>query len=180
VTFGQRFYILGQNGVGAALFNALLNAGIGWGITAGLAEFPVWKAPGVAFDFVLTAFGITFGTCLVLPLSVTRDAARGRISLPEDLPNSLSALIARFPKRRLARGVLLGLVSVPVFALPALVGLLAFGGTAMGRIPFVELKALLSGIQGGLVTPPIVLAVLSDLSSQKAEGELPSLSAEAE
>jgi hypothetical protein len=156
-----------------------LNGAIGWGLTRGLSDFPVWKAPGVAIDLVLTAFGITFGTCLVLPPQIKRDASRGRITLPDDLPPSVTGLIARLPRGALARGLLLGGVSVPLFAPPVLVGLALLGGATMGRFDFVELKALFSAIQGGLVTPLVVLAVLSDLSSLRPPNALRSLPAEA-
>jgi hypothetical protein len=179
VTFEQRLYILLRNGFGAALVNALLNGAIGWGLTRGLSDFPVWKAPGVAIDLVLTAFGITFGTCLVLPPQIKRDASRGRITLPDNLPPIVTGLIARLPKGVLARSFLLGAVSVPLFVPPVLVGLAALEGAAMGRLPFVELKALFSAVQGGLVTPLVVLAVLSDYSTLRPANALPSLPAEA-
>jgi hypothetical protein len=178
VTTEQRFYILVRNGLGAAFVNALLNGAIGWGITRGLSEFPTWKAPGVAVDLVFTAFGITFGTCVVLPAQIRRDFEHGRASLPEIGPR-LSAIIARFPKGFFARAALLGLVSVPLFAPPALLGLAVYGAASLERVAFVELKAVFSAIQGGLVTPLIVLAVLSALSERKIDVELPRLTPEA-
>lgn len=168
VTPEQRFYVLARNGVGAAFVNAVLNGAIGWGLTRGLAEFPIWKAPGVAVDLVFTAFGITFGTCLVLPLQTKRDFQRGLVTLPELAPR-VAALLGRFPAGLLRRAVILGAVSIPLFAPPVLVALAASGVGAMGRVPFVELKAAFSAIQGGIVTPFIVLAILSDLSRHRTE-----------
>lgn len=176
MTQEQRFYILVRNGLGAAFVNALLNGALGWAATRGLSEFPVWKVPGVAVDLLVTAFGVTFGTCLVLPFQTKKDFARGRATLPAVLPAAVTALLSRFPKALLQRSVVLGLLSVPLFAPPALLGLAGYGGGAMERWSFVELKASFSAIQGGLVTPLIVLAILSDLSARSAG--LPSLSTE--
>lgn len=159
----QRFYIIAQNGFGAAFVNAALNGAIGWVLTRGLSEFPVWKTPGVAVDLVFTAFGITFGTCLVIPVQTKRDFQRGLATLPELSP-SVAALLSRFPAGLVRRAVILGGISVVAFAPWVLVALAASGSAAMGRVPFVELKAAFSAIQGGIVTPFIVLAILSDLS----------------
>jgi hypothetical protein len=167
VTPGQRFYVVVRNGFGAALVNALLNGAIGWGLTRGLSEFPIWRTPGVAVDLIFTAFGITFGTCLVLPLQTKRDFHRGLVTLPEIAPG-VSALIRRFPAGLFRRAVVLGAVSIPVFAPPVLVALAVSGAAAMGRVPFVELKAAFSAIQGGVVTPFIVLAILADLSGHRS------------
>ena len=163
----QRFYVVIRNGIGAAIVNALLNGAIGWGLTRGLSEFPIWRTPGVAVDLIFTAFGITFGTCLVLPLQTTRDFRRGLVTLPKVAPG-VAALIGRFPMGLFRRAVVLGAVSIPVFAPPVLVALAASDAAAMGRLPFIELKAAFSAIQGGIVTPFIVLAILADLSGHRS------------
>jgi hypothetical protein len=166
VTPKQRFYVVARNGIGAAFVNALLNGAIGWGLTGGLSEFPIWKTPGVAVDLVFTAFGITFGTCLVLPVQTRRDFQRGLVTLPELAPG-VAALLGRFPEGLVRRAVILGAISVPLFAPPVLLALAASGASAMDRVPFVELKSAFSAIQGGIVTPFIVLAILSDLSRHR-------------
>lgn len=163
VTPEQRFYVIARNGFGAALVNALLNGAIGWGLTRGLPEFPMWGTPGVAVDLVFTAFGITFGTCLVVPLQTKRDFQRGLATLPALTPG-VATLLGRFPVGLFRRALVLGALSIAVFAPPVLIALAASGAAAMGRVPFVELKAAFSAIQGGIVTPFIVLAILTDLS----------------
>jgi hypothetical protein len=117
---------------------------------------------------LFTAFGITFGTCLVLPLQTRRDFQRGLVTLPELAP-PVAALLGRFPAGLVRRAVILGAISVPLFAPPVLIALAASGAVAMDRVPFVELKAAFSAIQGGIVTPLVVLAILSDLSRHRTE-----------
>src|SRR5262249_26077707 len=106
VTFEQKLYILVRNGLGAALVNALINGAIGWGITRWLAEFPVWKSPGVAADLLFTAFGITFGTSIVVPLQTKKDFSGGRVTLPA-LSRGMASFLARFPKGLLRRALVL-------------------------------------------------------------------------
>jgi len=178
VTPEQRFYILARNGLGAAFVNAVLNAAIGWAATRNLATLPPWGAPGVALDFVITAFGITFGTCIVLPFQTRRDFEHGRATLPAVGP-LLRSVIARFPRSFFGRAVVLGMASVPIFAPPALAVLAVAGPHSVGRVPFIELKALFSAVEGGIVTPFIVLGVLSDLTQKSARKDLSSLSVEA-
>lgn len=177
MTSDQRFYVVLRNGFGAALVNALLNAAIGWGITIGRSEFPVWKAPGVAVDLVFTAFGITFGTCLFVPPQTKRDFRRGLVTLP-DLSRGLVSLIDRVPRGFVWRAIVLGAVSVILFLPPGLAALVASGAAEMDRVAFVEFKAVFSAIQGGLVTPFIVLAVLSNLSAARAPEAVPALTEE--
>jgi len=164
VSKDQKTYLVLQSGVGAAVVNALLNGAIGWAITRGLTEFPVWRIPGVAMDLLATTFGVTFGTVLAMAVQVRLDVARGKIS-PLDPPKALAAALARFPQGVLARSVVLGLVSVPLFAPPALAWLAATGTPTLGRGAFIAVKAGLAAVEGGLVTPIIVLSVLRDMAS---------------
>jgi hypothetical protein len=176
VTRDERFYVVVRNGLGAALVNALINGAFGWLITRGLREFPIWSVPGVAVDLVFTAFGITFGTCVVIPWQTRRDFQRGLIALP-DLSVGVRDFIARFPNGLLRRALVLGALSVPVFMPPVLLGLFSIEAPQMERLQFIQLKTAFSAIQGGLVTPFIVLAILSDLS-EGARGAAPALTEE--
>jgi hypothetical protein len=157
----QRFYLFGQNGIGAAVANAVINWGVGWAMTHRGAVLPLWGMFGIAGDLAGTAFGVTFGTCVFMAVQVRREVDRGRIE-PIRMSASTGALIARFPAGVLRRGVGLGALSVPLFALPVLVALIACDVHAMARIPFLVLKSGFSAFEGGLVTPLIVLAALHD------------------
>jgi hypothetical protein len=165
----QRFYLVGQNCIGAAFANAAINWGLGWALTRGVAQLPMWGMKSVAGDLIGTAFGVTFGTSLVMALQVRWDLARGRIA-PIALPASLATFVARFPDGALKRGAGLGALSVPLFALPVVAGLVAFGVTALYRQPFLALKAGFSAVEGAIVTPFIVLATLSEVSAQRSRG----------
>jgi hypothetical protein len=164
----QRFYLIGQNCIGAAVANAAINWGLGWALTRHLAQLPSWGIPGVIADIIGTAFGVTFGTSFVMALQVRWDLSRGHIA-PIPLSGSLAAFVGRFPVGSLRRGFGLGVLSVPLFAFPVVACLMVFGVPALDRLPFLELKSIFSAIEGAIVTPFIVLATLSELSAQRAQ-----------
>ncbi len=165
----QRFYLIGQSCVGAAIANAVINGAIGWGITRGGPLFPMWRLPGVAVDLVATAFGVTFGTCVCMAIQVPWDLGRGKIT-PVSVSPGLAAVLARFPRGVLYRALGLGALSVAVFALPVVAALAALGWGAMEREPYIVLKAALSAFQGAIVTPFLVLAALGDVARRGAPG----------
>jgi hypothetical protein len=172
----QRRYVFARSSLGGAVINALLNGAIGWGITFGLATFPIWKLPGVAGDLVATAFGVTFGTCLGAKLTVRWDIARGKVaalappSLAPPGGSGTGPWLRRLPEGVLRRSLWLGLLSIPVFALPVLLALWLTGEPDMERLTFVALKAAFSAAEAAVVTPLIVLAVLLDMSERAELG----------
>jgi hypothetical protein len=168
VTPEQHHYVFVESAIGSAIINAVLNGAIGWGITRGLSEVPVWKAPGAAVDLVFTAFGVAFGTCLGAFLQVRLDLKRGKITAPL-LTGGLSVWIARSPRATFARAVAFGAIATVVFGPLALGGLLATGATALGRVPFVVLKAGFSAVVGAVATPFILLATLASAPQQNPQ-----------
>jgi len=159
----QRRYLFVQNLVGAAFVNLLINGALGWLITRSLTTFPVWAFPGAALDLAGTGFGVTFGTCIAARIGVSWDVGRGRIEPPSLLPEH-AVWYRRLPGNVFSRSVWLGLISLPVFVLPLLAWLSWSGMPALERTSFIWLKAGFSAIQAAIVTPPIVLAALVDVS----------------
>jgi hypothetical protein len=166
VTPEQRRYLFVQSVIGSAIVNGFINGVLGWAGTAGLAQFPMWKTPGVAADLVATAFGVTFGTTLGMRLQARLDTTRGKITppSPSTVPAGLWALVSRMPKGLWARAVVLGLVALPLFAPPVLVlaTRLAAGDGALPRNVFVSIKTVFSAVEGSIVTPVLLLAALLD------------------
>ena len=170
----QRRYVVVQGSVGGAIVNLLLNGAIGWAITIGLTTFPVWKLIGVAGDLVGTAFGVAFGTCLAAKFSVRWDVARGKLAALALEPLSGAAStpwLSLLPDSVLVRSVVLGVLSVALFALPALAVLWLSGEREMDRVAFIALKAGFSAVEAALVTPLIVIGAMLDVS-RRAESRL--------
>jgi hypothetical protein len=169
VTPAQRTYLYVQNGVGAAIVNALLNGFAGWFITRGLPVFPVWAIPGAGPDLVGTAGGVAFGTCLVIPFTAAFDVRRGKITAPEASP-AFAAFLEKLPKNLLLRACAAGIICVPVFAFPVLLALAITGTTALSTPTFVWVKTLLAALEGGLITPFVVHAALLGVRRAKPDG----------
>jgi hypothetical protein len=166
-TAQQRRLLFVQNTLGAAVVNLVINGVIGWAITRGLAAFPVWSIPGAAPDLAATAYGVSFGTAIAARFGVNFELRRGRISAIAPLP-PFSDWYRRLPQNTFARSIWFGVVSLPVFAAPLLLVLLVVGAPAIERTTFIWLKAGFSAVQAAIVTPLIVLAVLFDLSQERA------------
>jgi hypothetical protein len=169
VTPAEKHYLFVQSTIGSAIVNALLNGAIGWGITVGLTEFPVWKTPGVAADLIATAFGVAFGTSLGAVIQIRLDTARGKIAFPELSP-ALARIVGFFPRALLPRAVWFGLVAAVVFGPPALLALGLGSHAALDRTFFVGVKAGYSAIIGAAVTPFILLGTLASLPGRPRTG----------
>ena len=155
MTPAHRRYLLLEAFLGAAIVNALINGAIGWLQTRQTPLFPTWKVPGVAIDLAGTAFGVTFGTCLVMPLQIRRKLAKGKLT-PLPLSPRLARLAALLPPRTWRRALRLGLLSVPIFAAPVVIALGVLGVSSFARQPYVIFKAVFAAVQGAIVTPFIV------------------------
>jgi hypothetical protein len=166
VSPSHRFYLIGQSFIGAAIANAVINAGLGWAAVRGVPTFPVWRVPGVAADLAGTAFGVTFGTCLVMAFTVPRDVGHGKIA-PFELPPGVASLVAMFPRKTFSRAMGLGFLSI-AFALPVIATLAGLGLDLMQSKDYVVLKAAFAAVQGALVTPLIVIRVLADLPQSRS------------
>jgi hypothetical protein len=166
MTARDRRYLLVTCCIGSAVVNAIINGGLGWGLTHTYPILPLWRIPGVVADIAGTAFGVTFGTCLGMALQIRRDIRRGKVGPVEvsALSPGVAALVARFPAGTFRRGMGLGAASVPLFTLPVIVGLLVMGVGPLERMPFVALKSAFAALQAAMVTPLIALAALGDIS----------------
>lgn len=159
----QRRYLILVGCIGPAVANAFFNGLIGWLITVAIPNFPIWSIPGVAIDLVATAGGVAFGTCIAMVMQVKRDYRRGKITAPP-VSSSVYRVLALIPKDLLKQSIAIGVLSVPLFALPVLLILLLTGVDALDRVTFTLLKTGLSGLESVLITPFIVLNALLDLS----------------
>jgi hypothetical protein len=169
MTARDRRYLLLTCCLGSAVVNAIINGGLGWGMTHSLPLLHLWRIPGVVADLAGTAFGVTFGTCLGMAFQIRRDLRLGKVGHVEAtaLSSGVAGLVARFPVGTFRRSVGLGALSIPIFALPVVVGLLVLGIGSLDRVPFVVLKSGFAALQAAMVTPLIALAALGDASKKQ-------------
>jgi len=160
----RRFLIVDQ-AIGSTIFNLLLNALIAWLMVRTLASVTLWGQPGIAPDTIATAFFLPFLTCLIVGKIIDHQIASGRVRPVESraLPSVSFAFRPRYQK-----GVVLGLASVVLAALPVVWALSALGVESLARNPFIGFKASFAALLGALVTPLIAWWALMQSSKQRA------------
>ena len=136
----------------AAVVNAVLNALIAWGSAANEDEVPLWAVPLVEGPSLITD---TVGTFFILPFLTTlvdHDGGLARAAGREGSRRSRrprrDPLLSRLPRTRVRRGAYFGLLSLLLFAPPAVVLVLAldYGDISVGD--FVLFKAIFGVVLG--------------------------------
>jgi hypothetical protein len=151
-----RRYFIGQTVIGAAIVNALINGAFGWLAMLKLPTLPLWGAPSVFIDTVLTAFGVAFGTVLVVTFQARKDMFAGK-AMPQDPTGVLGRVIYSLPEGLLARGAWLGIACVVVFVPLPIFLLAALEMASLSADGFIAFKAGFSAVVGACVTPLISL-----------------------
>ena len=164
----HRRYLLLEQGFGAGIVNAVLNATIAWLSFRGTATIPFWGQQSIAGD--------TIGTCFLLPLITTFVAtplSRGRVDsgalAPVEPTPALARVLAFLPAGTFARGLVYGVLTAALVAPPTLVALRLLGVDAWSFGTFVDYKAAFGGVLGALVTPPIALLAMASGRSRPSE-----------
>jgi len=154
----HRTYLLIEQGIGAGIFNVVINAAIAWLFFHGMSTVPLFGNQSIMGD--------TIGTTFMLPLLTAIIA--GRIVRAHVRTNHVPAWpwtagIARMIPRSLgARGFALGVLCVLLVGIPTTSVLGAMGVTEMSFWGFIAFKALFAGILATVVTPLIARASLAD------------------
>jgi hypothetical protein len=158
ISLAQRRFVLLEHGVGAALFNLVLNALIAWGMFRGASVVPLWGEQSIAGDTLGTGFLLPFLTTLIDSAIVRRDVRRGRVPPLAERP----ALVAALPARMLARALVLGVAGIVVLGVPAILALQGLGVTELPLRSFVAMKATIAAVMAAIVTPVVALVALAD------------------
>lgn len=154
----HRRYLLVEQGVGAGVFNVLLNAAIAWVMFRGAATVPLWGQQSIGGD--------TLGTGFVLPLLTTLIASRivrGHVRAGH-VPAMAwpDGALGRMPRGLVVRGAVLGAVGIVIASIPATQALGAAGVEEMSLGGFVAFKALFAGALATVVTPIVARLALAD------------------
>jgi hypothetical protein len=156
-----------DQGVGSAVFNFLLNAGIAWLLFHSVEAVPLWGQLSIAGDTVATAFILPLLTSLVVSRMVAGQVAAGHIPPLSGPPDSrlLAALAGR---SALGRGALLGAVGMLAAAAPVIGWLQWAGPRSLDLGAFLWFKASFAGALAAVVTPVIGLSALLRASPRAA------------
>lgn len=150
-----RFLLLEQ-GIGAAVFNFVLNGGIAWLLFRGLERVPLWGQQSIAGDTIATCFFLPFFTALIVTPLVRKRMRSGTIAAlrwTRETHPTLGWLPSGTGKRALVLGGACALAVGPlsVWALARL------HVAELALWPFVGFKAAYAAALAFLVTPLISL-----------------------
>ena len=158
----HRRYLWLEQGLGAAVLNILINAGIAWLFFRSLDVVPLWGAQSIGGDTIGTAFVLPFLTCLIVTRLAQRDVRRGRFPPPE-WRRSTHPVLRHLPQPTFARGIVFGGICMVLVA-PAAIAILEWlQVSSLDFREFVVFKASFAGALAALVTPPVALCALGDI-----------------
>jgi hypothetical protein len=154
-----RFLLLEQ-GIGAAVFNFVLNGGIAWLLFRGLERVPLYGQQSIAGDTVATCFFLPFVTALIVTPLVRRRITAGTLAAlgwTRESHPVLAWLPGGTAKRALVLGIGCALLIGPISV------------WALGRLEIIDLsfwsfvafKAAFAAGLAFLVTPVISLWALT-------------------
>src|SRR5438046_2433942 len=161
VSPAQRRYLLLEQGVGAAVFNFLLNAAIAWLIFRGAEMVPLWGQQSIAGDTIGTSIILPFLTCLIATRLVRGHVRSGK-GAPLGWSRDTQPWLGWLPPGALARGLALGRAGLLVFAPPVLLAHVALGVTQHGLGGFVVFKASFAAAEALVVTPLVALWAIAE------------------
>jgi hypothetical protein len=148
LTSRQLRYFLLRHVLGAGIANFLLNGAMGWIIMLKRADLPLWGMQSIAGDLAGTAFGLSFGTCLIVTVTARNDLRKGLVDALHLSP-AVTDTFRKPPHGTFKRSLIFGVGSLFLFAPMAIALLLATGVTDLRPVPFTLLKATYR--QGGRV-----------------------------
>jgi hypothetical protein len=161
VTPHHRRYLLLEQGIGAALFNLVLNAGIAWAMFRGMSTVPLWGQQSIMGDTVGTSLVLPLMTCLIVTRLARGHVRSGRIAAlgwtRTDVP-----WLGWLPRRTVARALTLAAACVLLLAPIAALALRAAGVTEMSPYAFVAFKAVFAAVAAALVTPVVALWAIAE------------------
>ncbi len=152
----HRRFLLLEEGVGAAVFNFLLNAVIAWLMFRGASTVPLWGQQSIAGDTIGTSFILPLLTCLIATPLARKQVRVGRVPALGWTRTS-HPMLGWLPARTHLRGVVLGLAGLATFAPAAVLALGALRVDAMSLGGFVCFKAGFAALEALVVTPLVAL-----------------------
>jgi len=157
----HRRFLLLEQGVGAAIFNFALNAGIAWLLFHHLDTVPIRGQQSIAGDTIATSLILPFLTCLIVTPTVRRRVRHGGIA-PLARRDAAAVPLAWLPGRTWLRALVFAGLGALAFAPVTIVVLDALGVAAQSLRQFILFKASFAALAALVVTPVISVAALAD------------------
>lgn len=156
----HRRFLLLEQGLGAGVVNAVLNALIAWLSFRSTMMVPFWGQQSIGAD--------TIGTCIILPLLTTliatplcRARVRAGALSPLAPTPTLGRVLGGLPTGTFTRGLVVGVLTAMVVAPPTLLALRWLGVTAWPLATFIGFKGVFGGMLGAVVTPIVAWGAIA-------------------
>ena len=166
MTPAQRQYLLVEQGIGAAIFNFVLNGAIAWLVFRAQPVVPLWGQQSIAGDTVATCFMLPLITALIVTA-----LARGRLGSGKLDPLAWTASthprLRLVPRGTVTRGIVVGVACMLTVAPLTIAVLWALGIHAMSLRTFVLFKAAWSALLAAIVTPLIALWAITPATTRR-------------
>jgi len=156
----QRRFLLLEQGIGSAVFNFALNAGIAWLMFRGVERVPLWGQQSVVGDTIGTSFILPFLTCLIATRLVVGNVRRGKVGALT-WTRASHPVLAWLPEGTFRRAVVLAIVGAVVFAPLTVLALELALDADMAFGHFVVFKAAFAAVEALFITPVVALWALT-------------------
>jgi hypothetical protein len=157
----HRRYLLLEQGVGAAVFNFVINGLIAWLMFRTRDEVPLWGQQSIMADTIGTSLILPLVTCLVVTPLARRHLQAGKVSglgwSRESRP-----LLGWLPRGTIARAFVLGLICMLTLSPLTLVVLAFLHVASLGMWAFVLFKAGFAALEAAAVTPVVALWAIAE------------------
>ena len=156
-----RRYLLLEQGVGAAVFNFVLNAAIAWAMFRSVDVVPLWGQQSIMGDTIGTCFLLPLLTCLIVTRLVRGHIRAGKVA-SLGWTRASHPVLGWLPRTTARRGVALGVACIALLAPLAFVALGLLGVAGMPFWRFVLFKAAFAALAAALVTPLVALWAIAE------------------
>jgi len=161
VSPAQRRYLLVEQGIGAAIFNFVLNAAIAWLVFRSQDAVPLWGDRSIAGDTIATSMILPFLTTLIVTPTARRQVRTGRV-VSLGWTRATHPTLGWLPRGTLARAFVLGVVCAVVLSPLTLLVLAMLHVADLGLGRFVVFKASFAAFEALLVTPVVSLWAIAE------------------
>jgi hypothetical protein len=166
----QRKYLVHDQIIGSAIFNAVLSALLAWLTFRRHASVPMKGDPSIIGDAIGTAVLLPLLTCLIVTPLVRKAMKAGKFE-PLVQPSSGRSMVLWLPSLSFLRGLVLALGALATCA-PVWLGLMVLAGVDQLSVgAFVFMKTVYAAVMAGLCAPIIALYVMATQPPQAAEPE---------
>jgi len=160
LTEAQRKYLVHDQIIGSAVFNALLNALLAWLTFRRHTAVPLKGDPSIIGDAIGTAVLLPLLTCLIVTPLVRKALKTGKLE-PLLTPSPGRSMVLWLPSLSFFRGLVLALAALATCA-PVFLGLLVLAGVEQLSVgAFIFVKTLYAAVMAGLCAPVIALYVMA-------------------